>query len=120
MMIAIVVLLVAVLSAVSSQVTSVNLLRTNKESNAAMADLQTAMEGILLDTIDEIPVNNPAGQPIAAFAGLNLPNERIVPTYPNVIVGGATPDPLEIVVDMTWSDWRGRPRSLRLATMKAR
>lgn len=119
-MIAITVLLVAVMSAVSSQVTSVNLLRTNQESNAAMTDLETAIEGILLDAIDDIPVNNPDGQALAQFNNLNLANEAIVVTYPNLVVGAPVPDPLEIVVNMTWNDWRGRPRALQLATMKAR
>jgi len=119
-MIAISVLMIAVLSAVSSQVTSVNLLRTNRESNAAMTDLERAMEALLLEeTLDEIVANNPAGVPLPAFAGLNLPNETVIPTYPGV-VGGVVTDPLEIVVNMTWSDWRGRQRSLQLATMRAR
>ena len=119
-MISIAVLLVAVLSAVSSQVTSMNLMRTNQESNTAMTDLETAMEGILLDSIDDIPVNNPDGAALAAFNNLNLANETIVATYPNLVVGAPTPDPLAIVVSLTWNDWRGRPRTLQLSTMKAR
>ena len=120
-MIAIIVLMIAVLSAMSSQVTSMNLMRTNRESNAAMTDLETAMEGLLvLDTLQEIVDTSPGGQAIAGFNGLNLPNEAIVPTYPAYVVGGVVPDPLEINLNMTWTDWRGRPRTLQLATMKAR
>ena len=120
-LIAITVLMVAVMSAMSSQVTSMNLMRTNRESNAAMTDLETAMEGLLvLDTLQEIVTLNPDGQAIAAFNGLNLPNETIIPTYPGLAGGGAVPDPLEINLNMTWTDWRGRQRSLQLATMKAR
>jgi hypothetical protein len=58
----------------------------------------------------------PAATPIAAFTNLNLTNESIVPAYPGV-GAGPMPDPLEIVLVMTWNDWRGRPMQARLATM---
>jgi type II secretory pathway pseudopilin PulG len=120
-MIAISVLLIAVLAALTSQVSSMNLLRATRESNAAMSELTAAMEEVLLEQIDDMPLaaNFPAGQPIANYTGRALTNEAIVPTYPG-FAGGPVPDPLEIVLTMTWSDWRGRPMSLQLATMKAR
>ena len=117
-MLAISVLLIAVVSAMSSQVSSMNLLRASKESNTAMTDLEMAMEEVLLTSQDDIPVEFPPGQPIPDYTTLNLGGETIVANYPG-IVGGIVPDPLEIVLTMTWNDWAGRPRSSRLATMVA-
>jgi type II secretory pathway pseudopilin PulG len=121
-LIAIVVLIVAVTAAFATQLSSLNLLHTARETNTAMADLENAMERALALTTDQIPVPGSAfqaGQPIAAFEGLHLDNERIVATYPGY-AAGTVPDPLEIVFTMTWDDWMGRPRTMRLSTMKVR
>jgi prepilin-type N-terminal cleavage/methylation domain-containing protein len=123
MMVAIVVLLIAVLSAFSSQVTSMNLVTISRENDAAVTDLQGCMEQVLLLPASEIPVaGSPyaAGQPIAAYEGLHLEQQRIVATYPGYVVGGDVPDPLTIVLTVTWQDYGGRPRSLVLRSMKAR
>jgi hypothetical protein len=61
-----------------------------------------------------------AGQPIAAFEGLHLKDERIVATYPGYTAGLAVPDPLQIVLTATWTDFRGRPRNMRIACLKTR
>jgi hypothetical protein len=116
MMVSIAVLLVAVMGAMSSQLSSMNLLRSSRETNTAMSDLQVALEEMLAtpQAID-IPVQFPGGAPIAAYTNLNLNAESVVPTYPS----GTVSDPLEIVLVMTWNDWRGRPRQARLATMVA-
>ena len=60
------------------------------------------------------------GQPIAAFTDLHLENQRIVPRYPNVVVAGVVPDPLEIVLTITFDDHSGRQRSLSLASLRTR
>ena len=57
-------------------------------------------------------------QPIARFEGLHLANQRLVATYPGYVPGQQVPDPLAIVVTMNWNDFEGRPRTMRLATMK--
>ena len=57
--------------------------------------------------------------PCAEFDGLHLRDERLVVTYPGYTAGSA-PDPLPIVVTVSWSDFKGRARSLRLMSMKAR
>ncbi len=116
------VMLVSVMAAVSSQLTSMSLLRASSESNTAMTDLQTAMEEVLLQPIDNMPTAGfyPPGQPIAAYSNLNLNGETITPTYPTYGGVGPVPDPLELILTMTWQDWRGRPMTAQLATVKAR
>jgi Tfp pilus assembly protein PilV len=121
-MIAIVVLLVAVLGTFTSQLRARELVQTSRETQIAMADLQGAMERILLRPVDQIPISTSAyadGQPIAAYEGLHLPSQRIVPNYPGY-TGGGVPDPLPIVLTMTWTDPRGRLRTETLRSMKTR
>jgi len=117
------VLLVAVLGALGSQLVSHDLVRTTRETDAATTDLQAAMEQLLLRGLDQIPVaSSPfeSGQPIAAFEGLHLKDQRIVATYPGYTPGLAVPDPLQIVLRATWTDFRGRPRSMQIACLKTR
>lgn len=123
LMLGIGVLLVAVLGALGSQLVSHDLVQVTRETDAATTDLQAAMEQLLLDTSDEIPVaGSPfqSGQPIAAFENLHLKDERIVATYPGYTPGLAVPDPLQIVLTATWTDFRGRPRNMRIACLKTR
>jgi prepilin-type N-terminal cleavage/methylation domain-containing protein len=118
-MLAISVMLITLVAAVSSQITSMNLVRSTRESNTAMADLQTAMEELLLSDAEDLPLDFPPGTPLAAFTGLNLDGEAITPTYPGW-GGGPVTDSIQIVLTMTWNDWRGRPMQMRLATMRVR
>jgi prepilin-type N-terminal cleavage/methylation domain-containing protein len=122
LMIAITVLTVAVLSTFITQLSSHNLLRTSRETNMAVADAHAAMEALLLVTpISSLPVAGStyaSGQPIASFNGLHLTNERVVASYPNYVPGGVVPDPLQIVIEVTWNDFGGRPRRIRIASMK--
>jgi hypothetical protein len=118
MMLAISVLLIAVMAAMSTQASSMNLLRSSEETTTAMSDLRVAMEEMLVTPqVANIPVVFPAATPIPAYTNLNLQGESIVPTYPGMGGGGPVPDPLEIVLTMTWADWRGRPRQASVATM---
>jgi len=122
-MIAVAVLLVAILGAFSSQLTSHNLLRTTRETDTAACDLQAAMEQILLRAPDQVPVaGSPyqADQPIAAFTDLHLRNERMVAAYPGYVAGLPVPDPLQIELTVTWDDFRGRQRSMRISSARTR
>ncbi|MBL8860718.1 MAG: prepilin-type N-terminal cleavage/methylation domain-containing protein [Planctomycetes bacterium] len=122
LMIAITVLLVAVLGTFSSQLRARELIQTTRETAIATADLRAAMERILLRPIDQLPIAGSAfadDQPIAQFEGLHLTDQRIVADYPGY-TGGAVPDPLPIVLTMTWTDPRGRPRTETLRSMKTR
>jgi hypothetical protein len=122
-MIAIGILLVAVLATIQSQITSLNLVQTTHETDTATSDLQAAMEQILLRSPDQIPITGSpfeAGLPIAAFSNLHLRNERMVPTYPNYAGGPTVTDPLQIQLTLSWNDFRGRPRTMGIASTRTR
>jgi hypothetical protein len=119
LMIAVVLLTIGVLSAFYGQVSSLNLLRAAQERNTAMSDLEACMETILSEPLSTIPGTFPGGVSVPAFDGLNLTAEQIVPTYPG-FAGGPVPEPLEILLTATWSDWRGRPQAIRLASVRTR
>ena len=123
LMIAVGVILVAVLGTFGAQFTSQQLIATSRETETATLDLQTAMEQIMMVPPDLLPTPTgrfPANQAIAAFTNLHLRSERVVATYPNYVAGVAVPDPLDIVLVMTWQDFRDRPRTMRLACRKTR
>ena len=122
LLIAVGVLLVAVLSAFSSQITSMNLMQTSRETATALADLQAAMEGALTIQTADLPANSDYldGQPIPAFTNANLTNEQIVTTYPGYVAGNDVPDPLTIVMTLTFNDYGGRQRTMQLTSMKVR
>ena len=123
LMIAVGILMVAVLVALRTQTTSMDLVQTTRETDTATSDLQAAMEQVLLRSPDEIPVaGSPfaAGQPIATYSDLHLHNERIVPNYPNYGGGATVPDPLQIQLTLSWTDFKGRARAMRIATTRTR
>lgn len=96
--------------------------RTSQDTHTATADLEAAMEALLLLSLEEIP--DPAGpyapdQPIAAFENLHLPRERIVASYPT-LTGAGVPDPLEIRLTLSFDDYAGRPRTLTLSGLRTR
>lgn len=123
LMIAISVLLITVAGALSSEIASQRLLVTSTETSTAMTDLQACMEKLQLLAIEDIPVAGSefaADQPVVAFEALHLTDERIVASYPDYVAGQPVPDPLEIVLTLTWTDHQRRGRSLQLASMKTR
>jgi type II secretory pathway pseudopilin PulG len=123
LMIAVGVLLVAILATLQSQATSIDLVQTTRETETATSDLQACMEQILLRSPDQIPIaGSPfeAGVPIAAYTDRHLRGERIVPTYPNYPGGATVPDPLQIQLTLTWNDFKGRARSMQIATTRTR
>ncbi len=121
--VAIGVMLIAIIAALSSQLTSAGLIRTSQESNTALVDLEACMEQIKTLTTGNIPVPGSPfeqGRSVAAFDDLHLQNEQIIPTYPEYALGGPVPDPLTIILDITWDDYQGRQRQLTLRSMKVR
>lgn len=120
MLIAIGVFLVAVVAAFSSQLASMGVVSTSRETSVAGSELQAAMEEMLVLQLQRIPRDFPAGQEIPRYAGRNLQDERIVPTYPGLTDLDDPPNPLQIVLELSWSDGAGRTRTSTLATTKAR
>ena len=122
-MMALGIMLVAVLGAFSSQVASSNLIRISRESDLALADLQACMEQALTLSTDDLPIAGSPfedGQPVALYEGLNLEGESIVTTYPGYVEGQTIPDPLEIVLTVTWNDYGTRLRTVALRSVKVR
>ena len=122
-MIALGVLMVAVLGAFSSQAASSNLIRISRETDLAMADLQACMEQVLTLNTDDLPIEGSLfeeGQPVALYEGLNLEGESVVTTYPGYLAGQTVPDPLEIVLTLTWKDYGARTRTVILRSVKVR
>ena len=122
-MMALGIMLVAVLGAFSSQVASSNLIRISRESDLALADLQACMEQALTLSTDDLPISGSLfedGQPVALYEDLNLEGESIVTTYPGYVEGQTIPDPLEIVLTMTWNDYGRRSRTVTLRSVKVR
>ncbi|MBI5433740.1 MAG: hypothetical protein HZA52_12990 [Planctomycetes bacterium] len=116
------VLMVAVMTTMASQLVALDLVKTVREQSAAMSDLQSAMDEIQREPPDALPIPTSLyadDQPIATFNARNLPNESVTPNYPDY-AGGAVPDPLEIVLTCAWTDWKGRPRTLQLASAVTR
>ena len=124
LLIAITVATVAILGALSAESMCAKLNRASHETNRATSDLQSAMERLLLLSIDAIPDPDRGGvAPGTAFAdfdGLHLASESIVATYPNYDGAGTVPDPLEIVLTITWEDAAGRERTLSVSSVKTR
>jgi hypothetical protein len=120
-MIALTVVMVAMMTSLASQLASANLLRTSRETNQAVMDLKACMDEILVMPPASLPA---PGTPyaddtvIAAYTGLHLTAEQIRVNYPGYVAGGAVPNPLEIELTMTWTDYAGRARTLTLSSMK--
>jgi hypothetical protein len=123
LMVAIGVMMVAILSAFGSQLTSMNLVTISRETDTAVTDLQACMESILVMETDQIPLQSSPygdGREISGFD--NLPSETLIATYAGFPTGSDdprdVPDPLEIVLTLTWNDHKGRARSAALISVK--
>jgi prepilin-type N-terminal cleavage/methylation domain-containing protein len=120
LMIAVVLLAIGVLSAFYGQVSALNLLRSMRERNTAMSDLEACMERILAEPLDAIPTAFPGDTPIEDYADLHLIGQQLTPSYPGFAGVGDVPEPLEILLTASWNDWRGRPQTIRLASVRTR
>jgi len=123
LLIGIMVLVVAISAAMGSQLIAFNLLRTSRESNTAMADLEGAMELAILQNPSTLPLAGSEfaeGVAIPRFTDLHLRSQTVTATYPGYVAGAAVPNPLQVVMTVRWRDYLERPRSLSLATLRAR
>lgn len=130
LMVAITVLMIAVVGTVQAQLQALDLMRSSRESDVAMADLRAAMEELLLLSPAAIiaadtgvgatpPLKYVEGAPITSWSDRNLRNERIVVDYANWNAGDLViADPLEIQLTSTWTTFKGGTRSLNLITKK--
>lgn len=94
-----------------------------KNQTIAISDLRNMMESIRVtafaDTLSLFP-NSVVDGPVknsyrSVIGGYTLYNEHIIVTYANV-----HSDPLEIKVNLTWADKRGRNHSASVSTFKTR
>lgn len=120
LVVAIAVLVVGTMAAFGTQIRSYQVIDASRGSNVIVTDLEMAMEEVVTRTADAIPGTFPEGVPMAAYSDLHLDGQRIVPAYPNYAGVGPVPDPLDIVLTATWTDGRGRPQRMTLATIKTR
>ena len=116
---AVVLFTIIVSGVLASQAASVNLTRSARDTNVAVADAKAALEEVLLRPMDEIPGDYPAGGAIPRFTNLHLFQQEVLVQYPNM-PGAAIPDPLEIRVVVNWVDYGGRDRSVSISTVKTR
>ena len=119
---AIALLTVIVGAMLTSQAAALDVTRGALDTDIATADLQAAMEELLLTPLEDIPDPAgpyPSGVPIAKWTELHLRDETIVATYPNM-VGLTVPDPLEVLLTIRWTDQRGEERTLDLSTARTR
>ncbi|TAJ17989.1 MAG: hypothetical protein EPO68_08520 [Planctomycetota bacterium] len=120
-MIGITVVMIAMMASLASQIAASNLQRSSRETNQAVMDLKACMDEILVQPPAALPA---AGTPyadnglIAAYTDLHLSGEQIRVDYPGYVAGGAVPNPLTIVLTLTWTDYAGRARELTLSSMK--
>ena len=123
LMMTITILVVVWGGATASQMAASDLVMTGRETGIATADLRACMERLLVLPVEEIPAQDgefAPDQPIALYEELHLSDQRIVASYPGYTAGDPVPDRLPIVLRMTWNDFEGRPRTMELATLKAR
>jgi len=148
LMVASAILMIAVAGSIASQLSADRLVRTSQQTAAASADLQACMEQVRLwsfndldsvlshvDAAQVIGNNNyvapvgggPEDQLVGSFVGLlngfdslHLQGQRVSASFPNFVVGGAVPDPLEVRLTCTWADIQGRNRQLRLSSLKTK
>jgi len=114
-------LTISILSAVTSQLSSVAVTMASQQLSTAATDLEVAMESLLALPTAETPTPGSefeADQPVVRFANLNLPDQSLTATYPGYTPGGPVPNPIVVVLTMTWTDPKGRPRELRARTVK--
>ncbi len=120
LLVAITILLISLAAAFGSQVASFGLIDSSRDSTLAMTELERCMEEVLTKSSDNIPVDYPAGEPISGYDDVRLRQQSIVPSFPGYSGGGSIPDPLEVVLEATWLDSRGRLQRLNLTTQVAR
>ncbi len=122
-MVAIVVLLIASSAAFMSQLTSMRMVNQSRDIAVAMSDLEACMDQIRLTPVDALAVDGSAfehGESVDQFDDLHLRDQRIVVTYPGYVAGADLPEPLEVLVQATWTPARGGQVTQSLRSVRVR
>lgn len=148
LMVSITIVLIAVAGSIASQVSADRLVQTGQQTATASADLQACMERFRLWSYSDLElvlrhanaadaIGNDAFMPdppvtnadtaltnyvtlLDRYDDLHLRDQRILASFPNYVLGGAVPDPLEVRLTCTWTDHQGRARLLRLSSLKTK
>jgi len=148
LMVSIAIVMIAVAGSIAAQISADRLVQTGRQTSAASSDLQSCMERMRLwsysdlelvlthaDAADAIGndafVPGPGGSTadtavrnyvtlLDSFDDLHLQNQIVSVAFPNFVLGGAVPDPLEIRLTCTWSDHQGRNRQMQLSSLKTK
>lgn len=148
LMVSITIVMIAVAGSIAAQISADRLVQTGRQTSAASADLQGCMERLRLwsysdlelvlrhpdaddaigddDFVPDAPAStadNAVTNYVAlldSFDDVHLENQRISAAFPNFVLGGDVPDPLEIRLTCTWNDHQGRVRTLQLSSLKTK
>jgi Tfp pilus assembly protein PilE len=148
LMVSIAIVMIAVAGSIAAQISADRLVQTGRQTSAASSDLQACMERLRLWSYSDLElvlthanaaqaIGNDAFVPdppastadtavtnyvalLDSYDGLHLQNQVISAAFPNFVLGGDVPDPLEIRLTCTWSDHQGRNRQLRLSSLKTK
>ena len=133
LMVAMTMLSVAFLGAATAHSSCLRLTKTSRETNAAVAELQTVMEELMvLPPEDIITQGTESGTGIEFPMGEHplLEDRLMLATFPDIeaLYGSVAamgpnddvPDPLEVVLSTSWTDFGGRSRTMTFSSRKTR
>jgi prepilin-type N-terminal cleavage/methylation domain-containing protein len=119
LMFAITVMLIGLAAAFGGQVGTRNVVRQSRETQLALTQLETVAEAIIAEVPDKLPVAGSAyahGQEVALPTEVGLRDLAVICTYPGYTAGSPVPNPLQVHIEVTWTDFQGRRRDLSLDT----
>ncbi|MCB9904647.1 MAG: prepilin-type N-terminal cleavage/methylation domain-containing protein [Planctomycetes bacterium] len=148
LMVSITIVMIAVAGSIASQISADRLVRTGQQTSAASADLQSCMERLRLWSYSDLElvlrhadaadaIGNDAFVPdppastadtavtnyvalLDTYDDLHLQDQVISAAFPNFVLGGDVPDPLEVRLTCRWTDHQGRNRQLQLSSLKTK
>jgi hypothetical protein len=117
-MIAIGVMLVGIAAAFGGQVRTQDLMRQSRETQLALTQVEVVAESIISQVPSDLPASQGwgHGQVVDLPTQVPLRNLQVVCTYPDYDPLAEVPNPLEVRIEASWTDFEGRQRSIHLAT----
>lgn len=118
LMIAITVMLIGVAAAFGGQVGTQSVIRQSRETQLALTQLEAVGEAVIAQVPQQLPESPDYGDGLVIDLPTEVPlrNLQLVCTYPDFVAGQEVPNPLEVLIAATWTDFEGRQRVLTLAT----